>query len=281
MLVSIAIAVKNGARTIINTLNSLQKQTHTEFECIIVDDNSDDDTCNVVYHMFVKHDNRFKLFINYADPDNRYVDAHNKSYELCTGKYIFRVDADDIFDMDYLEFCINFFESHPDVDAISTCQRYVHIDDNGISKNIASSTVIDNTTAEKCNFFNNNIRWALCYNTFTWANPTSVIRNEWLKKNNIKYEYFACGDYIFWLNCAIAGCRFYKLPDIKSYGVEHSNNISSKDEFYEDENISISQTINSLRDKCLSIYDDNMIMPDGCTVAQLRRDARNNVNPFE
>ena len=67
-LISIIIPTYNRAHLIGETLNSLLAQTYKDWECIIVDDGSTDDTNNVVEE-YVAQDNRF-IFV-YRPRDRR------------------------------------------------------------------------------------------------------------------------------------------------------------------------------------------------------------------
>ena len=118
-LISFAMSVYNGETTIVNTLKSLQNQTWENFECIIVDDNSTDETVNIIYNQFCKKDKRSKLITNMCADQEKSVYASNLSYELCNGKYLFRVDADNIYYNDYAEYCVRFLEEHPEYDGVS------------------------------------------------------------------------------------------------------------------------------------------------------------------
>ena len=60
MELSVVLAVKNGEKYIAEQLRSVQNQTYKNFECIIIDDHSTDDTVNIVLEQFCKRDNRFK-----------------------------------------------------------------------------------------------------------------------------------------------------------------------------------------------------------------------------
>ena len=121
-------AVHNSAAFIRNTLSSIQNQTYKDFECIIVDDYSTDDTVNIIYEDFCKKDKRFKLFINHTDPNKPYVDSHNLSYELASGKYLFRMDHDDEMFPDCVEFQVNFMEEHPEIDG--SCVNMLRVGEN-------------------------------------------------------------------------------------------------------------------------------------------------------
>ena len=59
-MLSICLATHNGEKFIYETLKSIQNQTYTDFEVIIVDDYSTDETVNIIIESFVKKDKRFK-----------------------------------------------------------------------------------------------------------------------------------------------------------------------------------------------------------------------------
>ena len=59
-LISIIIPVFNRAKLLPETLDSVLRQIYSEWECILVDDGSNDNTIEVI-EQYVKKDNRFKL----------------------------------------------------------------------------------------------------------------------------------------------------------------------------------------------------------------------------
>lgn len=100
-LVSIIIPTFNRAHCIEETLLSVQVQTYTRWECIIVDDGSDDDTVEVVT-AFAKADQRFKIL---ERPEHRPKGANacrNYGFEHSNGEFINWLDSDDLFSPDKL-----------------------------------------------------------------------------------------------------------------------------------------------------------------------------------
>ncbi|MCL7764206.1 glycosyltransferase [Polaribacter sp. Z014] len=101
-LVSIIIPTFNRANLINETLSSIIAQTYTNWECIVVDDGSTDETKNVVNN-FIKIDNRIKL---YDRPKSRLKGANacrNYGFEKSVGEYIQWFDSDDYMDKDKLK----------------------------------------------------------------------------------------------------------------------------------------------------------------------------------
>lgn len=100
--VSVIIPTYNRAHIISETLDSILNQTYQNWECIIVDDGSNDDTENII-NKYLKDDNRFKF---YRRPDDRLKGANacrNYGIENSCGAYIMFLDSDDICESFCLE----------------------------------------------------------------------------------------------------------------------------------------------------------------------------------
>lgn len=93
MLISVVIAVRNGADYINETLDSLLDQTIDDWDCWVVDDGSVDRTCEIV-ETYIAKDKRFNL-IRTAGGGGPYV-AANIGIDSCCGEFVARVDADDV-----------------------------------------------------------------------------------------------------------------------------------------------------------------------------------------
>jgi glycosyltransferase involved in cell wall biosynthesis len=92
VLISVIVPVYNGAGLIPDTLESIRRQTHTQWECIIIDDGSTDDTAAVVKG-FIAGDDRF-LYV--YQPNAGLSAARNAGLERAKGEFIQFLDADDI-----------------------------------------------------------------------------------------------------------------------------------------------------------------------------------------
>lgn len=105
-LVSIIIPSFNRAQLIGETLNSVLEQTYKNWECIIIDDNSTDETVKVI-HSFQEKDNRFKLIIKPKVHKQGASISKNLGLKLAAGEYIQFLDSDDILNENKLEEQIN------------------------------------------------------------------------------------------------------------------------------------------------------------------------------
>lgn len=215
MLVSICMAVHNSAAFIRNTLLSVQNQTYKDFECIIVDDYSTDDTVHIIYEEFCKKDKRFKLFINQTDPNKPYVDSHNLSYELASGKYLFRMDHDDEMFPDCVEFQVNFMEEHPEIDA--SCVNILRVGENPDGTLDKTTKNIFLESKEKCDIFNQYNAFAYHCNWCCWFNSSSCLRKSFFDTVHPRYEILRTGDWLFWWRCLAGGARLYTHYEPKMY----------------------------------------------------------------
>jgi glycosyltransferase involved in cell wall biosynthesis len=92
-LVSVIIPAFNAAQTVAQTLESLRAQTYENFEAIIVDDGSADDTATIVKN-FCAADPRF---IYKLKPHSGLPGTRNAGIEIARGEFIAFLDADDVW----------------------------------------------------------------------------------------------------------------------------------------------------------------------------------------
>ncbi|AZQ43867.1 glycosyltransferase family 2 protein [Nonlabens ponticola] len=108
-LVSILIPIYNREHLIEQTLQSISIQTYKNFECIIVDDGSTDDTVGVI-SAFAKADPRFKIFIRSKDRTKGANSCRNIAFEKSRGEIIKWFDSDDIMLEDHLQLATHALE---------------------------------------------------------------------------------------------------------------------------------------------------------------------------
>jgi len=108
-LVSIITPSYNSARFIAQTIESVLSQTYKNWEMIIVDDISSDNS-NEIIEKYVQRDNRIK-FIKLEKNSGPAV-ARNRAIEEATGRYIAFLDADDLWMSDKLQKQIDFMQSY-------------------------------------------------------------------------------------------------------------------------------------------------------------------------
>ena len=116
--ISVIMSVYNGETYLAEAIESVVNQTFQNWELIIINDCSTDSTAEILDD-FSKRDGRIKVHTN--ETNLKLPSSLNKAISLSAGKYIARMDADDICLPDRLEKQYKFMEENSDV-ALSTCR---------------------------------------------------------------------------------------------------------------------------------------------------------------
>jgi len=105
-LVSIIIPTYNRAHLIEATLESILLQTYQNWECIVVDDGSIDETESIV-HSYTNKDNRIKFFKRPQDLQKGANSCRNFGFQMSSGEYINWFDSDDVMLENFMENKVN------------------------------------------------------------------------------------------------------------------------------------------------------------------------------
>ena len=120
--VSIILPNRNYADFISDAISSVKAQTLTDWECIIIDDASSDDSVNVVKRC-IRGDDRFKLVVN---PESIGVSAtRNIGLDMATGEYIAFLDSDDCYMEYFLEMLVSLAEKTK-AEVVGATTRFVN-----------------------------------------------------------------------------------------------------------------------------------------------------------
>jgi glycosyltransferase involved in cell wall biosynthesis len=151
-LVSIIIPTYNRAHLIAETLDSILSQTYSNWECIIVDDGSTDETSNLVCE-YIEKDNRFQYHKRPKDRIKGPNSCRNYGFEICKGDYVKWFDSDDILLPNALELANNCFSKSTDV--VVSSLEYIGFNKNKIPKKhvFLSQNVIQNYLTGKITYY--------------------------------------------------------------------------------------------------------------------------------
>ena len=140
-MISVIIATYNRAAYIAETLNSIANQTYTDFECIIVDDGSTDNTDEIVQE-FVNNDERFTYLQRPESVPKGANYSRNYGYTLSKGDYVKFFDSDDVMLPHHLETSMKYLKEGNYDFVVGDC---VNFDETGL---LERPYEIDRTTAE-------------------------------------------------------------------------------------------------------------------------------------
>jgi len=170
LMISVIMAVFNGEKYLTEAIDSILCQTYPNFEFIIIDDYSSDETSKIV-SMYANKDKRINNIKNNINV-GPYVSA-NLGLSVSKGKYIARMDADDVSHPTRLAKQIGFMEKHAEIGVLGTA--YEVIDEEG--KFIHSSSQPNEDEG---------IGWqTLFHNSF--CHPSIIVRKSILNQYNIRY----------------------------------------------------------------------------------------------
>lgn len=123
MKVSIVTATYNSSKTVEDTINSVLKQTYKDYEYIIIDGVSKDNTLDIVRKYEPLFEGRMKVF---SEKDKGIYDAMNKGFHRATGDVLMLINSDDLFARpDALDLVVKEFEKHQEVDGVYANLYYV------------------------------------------------------------------------------------------------------------------------------------------------------------
>ena len=148
-LISIIIATYNRCSLIGETLDSIFIQTYENWECIIVDDWSTDDSGNLI-NTYVKKDSRFQYHKRPLEKDKGGNASRNYGFEISNGDFIIWFDDDDVMLKDFLKTLIDGFSS--DISFVITSHYMV-------DENLENRTKINLT--EETYLFKDYLFWKL------------------------------------------------------------------------------------------------------------------------
>ena len=207
--ISIVIPVFNAELYITNTIQSIVNQSYKNWELLLIDDCSNDNSSHVIKKLMSK-DNRIKYYK--LETNSGPAIARNKGIELANGDFICFLDADDYWQKDKLEKQLTFMVKK---DIEFSYHSYAFCDNDGfpVGKNVIAKKKLSYNE-----FLKNNI-----ISTITVMFDLSKIDKDLIFMPNIRYvEDMAC-----WLNVLRHGYIAYGISDIYSFYRKVPNSDSS------------------------------------------------------
>lgn len=123
--VSVVIPTYNRAHLVGRTIESLVAQSFQDWDLLVVDDASSDETVDVVKG-YCQRDDRIRLMVN--EQNLGLTRNWNHCLEMAAGPLVELLQSDDLIDADYLELVSRFFDEHPQVGFVAASCRYIDAD---------------------------------------------------------------------------------------------------------------------------------------------------------
>ena len=150
-LVSIITPLYNSARFIEEAIKSVQQQTYSNWELVIVDDASSDRSVEIVQKL-ASNDGRIRLFTEEENKGAAY--CRNYAIKQAQGTYMAFLDSDDLWNMNKLEEQISFMKEH---DCLVSYTSYVQINEESqfLNKRIIALPQLSYQKQHKNNYIGN------------------------------------------------------------------------------------------------------------------------------
>jgi len=205
--VSVLMPVYNGEKYLKEAIESILNQTFSDFEFLIINDGSTDQSVNIIESY---DDPRIRLIHNKQNLG--LIDTLNKGMDICTGKYIARMDADDISLPERIEKQFDFMEKNQNVSVCGTLFQ-VFGNHNYVPNHPEKHELL------KAYFIFG------CY----IGHPTVMIRKNILNQYNLRYDkcFKHAEDYELWTRI-IKYSQFANIQKVLLHYRSHDNQVCHK-----------------------------------------------------
>lgn len=199
-LVSVVMPAYNAKENIHEAIKSILDQTYSNIELIVIDDGSTDDTSKIISTIY---DQRVKYYKN--SYNRGLVYTLNRGIKLSNGKYIARMDSDDISLPNRIYKQVEYLEEHKDCIICGTYAQTFRTDSLGAKKYLSKLTYEIN---------DKEIKKSLVYDC-CFAHPTVMFRSSVFIESNVYYEdeWKNGDDYKLWIDLMSYG-MYHNIPEV-------------------------------------------------------------------
>lgn len=188
-MVTVIMPVYNGERYLEEAVNSILNQTYENFELLLIDDASSDNSIELISEI---RDKRIRVIRNAQNMG--IAAARNIGLDASNSKYIALLDQDDIALPYRLEHEVKYLDENPQVDVVGGHQR--SIDCNGTDLERQWSVYLNPAYIKAYLMLNDTV-----------VNGSTMFRKAFVDRYNIRYRenQYGAEDYRFWAECSLHG----------------------------------------------------------------------------
>jgi glycosyltransferase involved in cell wall biosynthesis len=204
--ISVVMPVYNAEKYLSETIESILNQTHIDFELLILNDKSTDNSLEIIKQYQAK-DSRIILIdkeINVGPANLR-----NEGFYLSKGTFIALMDADDIALPNRFEKQITILKSNPEIGVCGTWFTFFGAKKNKVIRHGEKHDTIKVSFLHSCGI----------------GNPTVMLRKEALNGLEFNNDYVPVEDYDLWSRM-LPKTQFYNIPESLLNYRQHDSNIS-------------------------------------------------------
>jgi glycosyltransferase involved in cell wall biosynthesis len=235
-LVSVIIPAYNYAHFLPETLDSVIKQTFSNWECILINDGSTDETEKVAIE-YCKKDERIKYYYQ----DNRGLSsARNLGLKHSKGEYIQFLDADDFIHPEKFTKHLDSFDKNDELTVVYSNFKYF----------ITETGKFHDSHFERIKIKGDPYQDFILNWGFEFVIPIHcpILKSDFIKRNNIWFDETlkAREDWMFWISMAKSGAQFSFIDEILSYYRQHEKSM-----VYDKEHMIVNTLIS-----CFRVYEN-------------------------
>lgn len=205
-LISVALPVYNGEKYLVAAIDSILAQTFTDFELIIIDDGSTDDSLSIL-RKYEKRDARIRLI---SRENKNLVATLNEIVGLARGKWIARMDQDDIALPHRFARQLEWL-AQTEADICGSWVQFFGTADKRILKHPQSDAALKMEILFGCPF----------------AHPSVMMKASLAKLLPYDNAWEKCEDYDLWERAARAGWKMTNVPEVLLRYRQHTAQIST------------------------------------------------------
>jgi glycosyltransferase involved in cell wall biosynthesis len=208
-MVSVVLPFRNAGKFLMPAVESVLKQTYDHLELLLIDDGSSDGGASRLGRI---GDPRIRLM---GDQRSLGLTTRlNQGIAAAEGRYVARMDADDICALNRLERQVSAMESDERLAVVGTAVAY--IDSGGRVIGAPRRPPSDH----------HQITWRLLTSN-CMVHPSTMLRSSVIKQHGYSPSYPVAQDFELWLRLAARGFRFANLPEILLLLRRHTGNVST------------------------------------------------------
>lgn len=204
--VSVLMPVFNGRAFLAQAIESIQHQTYSDWELVIVDDGSSDDSPSIASG-FAARDPRIRVHLA---QHQGLVGALNTGVSLCRGRYILRMDSDDVSFPSRFERQVGYLDANAHTNVVGCGTSSLPL---GLGLALLPRTPLE-------------CRWQMAFRNCV-GHPGVAIRASCLPPNPYREEYFLAEDFKLWCDLLRSGDAFV-LPTRLLVYRKHPGSLSSR-----------------------------------------------------
>lgn len=218
--VSVILPNYNHAKYLPQRIESILNQTYQNFELIILDDCSSDNSREVI-ERYKDNPRISKIIFNEKNSGSPFKQWH-LGFTYAKGEIIWIAESDDYCEPVFLEKCVSEYLKDSDISVVYTTSKTVDSKGEDLGWEYDMSCPLYTYSGEQF------IKDKMCYGSAIWNASSAIFNKRVAERINPRYQDFkACGDKLFWIEMAEKG-KVVHINEFLNYFRQHDNKVSPR-----------------------------------------------------